>query len=1024
MRWHWIVACLALCFPAAAAAGLDELTAALPPCALECFANTLPQSSCAPTNQTCMCVDETFKGTLELCVAGTCSVRESLTTKNVTMSGCGAPVRDRTHLVSIIGLAGGALALIAFVMRIIAHLPCCGGKLGMDDLTMALTMGCVLPLSALSYVLAEDGLGKDMWTVPFDNIDHILYIYFFDECLYLTGIALTKISILCFYLRVFPRREFRIAVYAAIGVNIAYIIVFVLISVFQCRPVHGAWHRWDEEHEFQCNNINAQGWASAAINMILDIFVMALPLRELYHLNLSWRKKAFVMCMFSLGLFVTLVSIIRLETLIAFANTTNLTWDYVQLGYWSTIEIHVGVICACMPAIRALFRRIWPRIFGDTANAVSKGSRSRSLGTGSRSEHDHRSANTAEYDYIVVGSGAGGGPLAVRLARGGHKVLLLDAGDDQGDALHQMIPAMQLHSTEYEPMRWDYFVNHYDNLTRQEEDSKMVYRTPAGDLHKGAGAPEGSEPLGILYPRAGTLGGCTAHNAMITIYPYERDWDDLAELTGNDTWAADNMRGYFKRLEDNRYLPSDIVSHGFGGWLQTSLTQLTLVVEDLKLLSLVIAAGTAMGQNLLGKVIDTVTGLAGILLRDLNTGFPLRDQQEGLFQVPLAVKVPEYKRTGPRDFILDTIDEGYQLDFQPHTLVTNVIFDKSGAQPRAIGVDYLHGESLYRADPRSRTTSASAGTPGQVFARKEVILSTGSFNTPQLLKLSGLGPKAELKKWGIPLVVDLPGVGTNMQDRYETTLIGKSPTDFVLTSKCRFLAETPDPCYEDWKNGVGFKGTYMTNGIAIAIIKQSSVAEHDEPDLLISGAPGNFQGYYPGFAEGTLADAQHWAWIVLKSRSRNNAGTVELRSADPRDTPVISFRSFDEGVTAGGADEKDLQAMYEAMQFSRGIFENLVPLDNGFDETWPGANTSSEEAMKDFIKREAWGHHACCTAAIGGDGDPNAVLDGDFRVRGVDGLRVVDASVFPKIPGYYIALPIYMISEKASDVILADADKW
>jgi choline dehydrogenase len=216
----------------------------------------------------------------------------------------------------------------------------------------------------------------------------------------------------------------------------------------------------------------------------------------------------------------------------------------------------------------------------------------------------------------------------------------------------------------------------------------------------------------------------------------------------------------------------------------------------------------------------------------------------------------------------------------------------------------------------------------------------------------------------------------------------------------------------------------MTNGIAIAILKQSSVAEHDEPDLLISGAPGNFPGYYPGYAHDALKDAQHWAWIVLKSRSRNNAGTVHLRSADPRDTPVINFHSFDEGVTTDSADEKDLQAMYEAMEFSREIFDNVVPLDGDFDETWPGANVSSEEAMKDFIKREAWGHHACCTAKIGADEDPMAVLDGDFRVRGVDGLRVVDASVFPKIPGYYIVLPVYMISEKAADVILADAGRW
>lgn len=122
---------------------------------------------------------------------------------------------------------------------------------------------------------------------------------------------------------------------------------------------------------------------------------------------------------------------------------------------------------------------------------------------------------TSEYDYVVVGSGPGGGPLAARLAIAGFKVLLLDAGDDQGNATRQMVPALQLQSTEYEPMRWDYFVNHYSNLTRQEEDSKMTYRTPSGDLHVGPNPPTGSDPLGILYPRAGTLGGCAAHNAMM-----------------------------------------------------------------------------------------------------------------------------------------------------------------------------------------------------------------------------------------------------------------------------------------------------------------------------------------------------------------------------------------------------------------------------------------------------------------------------------------------------------------------------
>jgi choline dehydrogenase len=626
---------------------------------------------------------------------------------------------------------------------------------------------------------------------------------------------------------------------------------------------------------------------------------------------------------------------------------------------------------------------------------------------------------------VVVGSGAGGAPLAARLAIGGYKVLLIDAGDDQGNATQQQVPALQLQSTEYEPQRWDFFVNHYSNLTRQEEDSKMTYRTPSGDLHVGPNPPAGSEPLGILYPRAGTLGGCTAHNAMITVYPDDSDWQEIADITGDDSWDPEKMRSYFERLERNRYLPSSVVGHGYDGWLETSLTSLGLVVEDQKLLSLIISACTAAGKSLLGMVLDTVTGLAGVLLRDIND--PNRGTQTGPYQVPIAVTVPEEKRTGPRDFLMSTIaatnpdgSRKYHLDIQLNTLVTKVRFDNSTGTPRAIGVDYLQGQSLYRADPRA--TNAPAGVPGSVNVAKEVILSGGAFNSPQLLKLSGVGPKEELEQWNIPVVVDLPGVGSNMQDRYENTIVGESTSDFVITAQCTFLTSMPDPCLEQWENNALDKGTYATNGIAIAVLRNSSTSNTAAPDLFISGAPANFRGYFPGYSAEALSDAKHWAWIILKSHSRDNAGTVTLRSTDPRDTPIINFNYFDTGVTTDGADDLDLQAQYEGLMWARQAYADLIPLDGGFTEVWPGPNVTTEEEMKEYIKREAWGHHACCTNPIGADDDPMAVLDTDFRVRGVSGLRVVDASVFPKIPGYYIAAPIYMISEKASDVILAAAN--
>ncbi|KAI6896883.1 GMC oxidoreductase, partial [Hortaea werneckii] len=323
-----------------------------------------------------------------------------------------------------------------------------------------------------------------------------------------------------------------------------------------------------------------------------------------------------------------------------------------------------------------------------------------------------------EYDYVVVGSGPGGGPLASRLALAGFKVLLIDAGSDSGNDVTPQVPAMQLQSTEYEPQKWDYFVHHYADIERQERDSKMVYRRDNGSLYVGLNPPAEATPLGILYPRAGTLGGCSAHNAMITIYPYEDDWKYLQTLTGDDSWAPDNMRSYFEQLEKCEYLPNTVVGHGFGGWLKTSLTSLSLVVEDQKLLSLILSAATAMGKTILGQIITTVTGLAGVLLEDLNSGLPSRDSSTGVYQVPLAVDLATSKRTGPRDFILsvaNAVDSNggrkHHLDVALETFVTKVNFDHTnGSTPRATGVDFLQGQSLYAADPRYAGSSGKAGS--------------------------------------------------------------------------------------------------------------------------------------------------------------------------------------------------------------------------------------------------------------------------------------------------------------------------
>ena len=148
--------------------------------------------------------------------------------------------------------------------------------------------------------------------------------------------------------------------------------------------------------------------------------------------------------------------------------------------------------------------------------------------------------NSSVYDYIVVGSGPGGAPVAAQLAQSGYSVLLMDAGDDQRENTNTTISIVLADvAAEDEKLRWDFFVRYHEDEEIENSNRFATWQTPDGDYWVGqdaSEAPEGSERLGIYYPRSGTLGGCSAHNAGAAMVPQDSFWDNIAKITGDDSW--------------------------------------------------------------------------------------------------------------------------------------------------------------------------------------------------------------------------------------------------------------------------------------------------------------------------------------------------------------------------------------------------------------------------------------------------------------------------------------------------------
>ena len=336
-----------------------------------------------------------------------------------------------------------------------------------------------------------------------------------------------------------------------------------------------------------------------------------------------------------------------------------------------------------------------------------------------------------------------------------------------------------------------------------------------------------------------------------------------------------------------------------------------------------------------------------------------------------------------------------RLTIETSALAANVRFDGS----RAVGVDYLKGDHLYTADPRC---TGKPGEPRTAFANREVILAGGAFNTPQLLMLSGIGPTDALEKAGINPRVPLAGVGRNLQDRYEVAVVNQTRKPWDSLEGATFSKSGPAVCRLGAPRGRLHHQRRTVERIA------RSGAKQPVPDSVLLRRVRDFRGYEPGYSTSLQKTHSALTWVVLKAHTGNTGGCVTLRSADPRDTPCVNFHYFHEGTDPGGPD---LDAVVSGVQLVRRLTRPLVGrvVDT---EVWPGPDYSTDEKLREFVRDQAWGHHASCTCAIGPK-DRGGVLTSDFKVHDTVGLRVVDASVFPRAPGLFIISAVYMIGEKA-----------
>ena len=457
----------------------------------------------------------------------------------------------------------------------------------------------------------------------------------------------------------------------------------------------------------------------------------------------------------------------------------------------------------------------------------------------------------------------------------------------------------------------------------------------------------------MYWPRGRVWGGSSSLNAMVYIRGHAFDYDRW-ESEGAIGWSYADCLPYFKKSQTHELGADDY--RGDAGPLHVSSG-----ITDNPLHQAFLEAGQQAGY----PYTDDMNGYQqeGVGPMDMTVYKGLR------WSTALAYLYPSLKRNN--------------LKTKTNVLVTKIVFEKN----RAVGVEFVEN-----------------GQTQKSFAAKEIILSGGAINSPQLLQLSGVGNADELKAIDIPVIQHLPGVGENLQDHLEIAVQQRCTRRVTLYNATWKFPHNMVKIGLQWfltKTGEGATNHIHTGGF----LRSRAGVEH--PDIQIHFNPGAYIDH------GRVAPTCHAYQMHLNPLRSKSKGYVKLKSKDPRAHPKIVANYL----TAEG----DMTEMIDSIKIAREIFAQKAFDPFRGPELRPGKEVQTRSQMEEFVRNRAdTEYHPSCTCKMGQPSDPVNVVDPELKVIGLEGLRVVDASVMPSIVSGNLNGPTVMLAEKAADIILGN----